>query len=58
MPKSPEEIEKELSDRALAVQENTVNPDEPTMRGWMTVYLEEIVALRIAAEEAKEASRN
>jgi hypothetical protein len=57
MPRTPEEIETELRQRAAAEAVNEVHPGEPTLVGWLNVFLAEIVALRIEAEERAEANK-
>lgn len=57
MPKTPEEIHAELRERAIAEEENTVHPGEPTLTGWLRAMLQEIISLRVAAEERAETEK-
>lgn len=55
MPRTPEEIKDDLVQRAIAKEDNVVYPGEPTLTGIVSVLIEEVVALRAAAEETSEA---
>jgi hypothetical protein len=55
VPRTPQEIEAALRDRAIAEsEENLAYPGEPTLQGWLRAMKDEVVALRLAAEEQEE----
>jgi hypothetical protein len=42
-----EQLREEIHRRAMAVEENTVYPDQPTASGWLMAMRDEIAALRV-----------
>jgi len=54
MPRTSQEIEEDLRERAIAEEDNKVYPGEPTLTGWLRVLLQETIALRVAVETQEE----
>ena len=45
-----DQIREEIHRQAMAVEENTVYPDEPTASGWLVTLWNKVAALRVRVE--------